>query len=316
MKHVRLDYWGADPVYVAKIRNAVTYMKQKGMVAQLILFNKYTNATNYDFDLVKVENEVYESTKSDVEYIMDLATDFELQNEIPLFQSMPIPENDKALNISDFDSPTGRLQAAVLRGMSKAIVDVRNETNKPLRIILGTLERRFAFLEFMQQQGVVFDVVGYHIYPHYEQIELDKDTWFGEGGALGQLAKFGKPIHINEFNSGEIFEGSTALPGNDYENKVGYPITEKGFKSFYKHLITITNQESANIESVHFYEAYDRTDQPIPENRFGLYYDEEMQKPKISLLIATSFAGGKLSTEEKELLDKRDFTYYKKAVND
>jgi hypothetical protein len=66
----------------------------------------------------------------------------------------------------------------------------------------------------------------------------------------------------------------------------------------------------ANVEAVSFYEISDEPSKAIPENRFGLYYDTGLQKPKISLLMATAFAGGVLSTAEKSLLSQRNFTYY------
>lgn len=278
------------------------------MTAQLILFNKYTNSTNYNVNLADVEQEVYNSTKSDVTAIMDLATDFELQNEIPLFHNMPL--NDKFLTIEDYNVPVVKLQTAVLRGMSRAIVDVRNETGKPLRIILGTVGRHFAFLDLMEQNGVVFDIIGYHSYPQPDAIGIDKDPWYGEGGALGQLAKFNKPIHINEYNTGAMYQG-TWVPGDYYENIEGFPVTEKGFSGFYKHLNILVNQNIVNIEAIHFYEAYDHAQLAYPENHFGLYYDAEMLNPKISLLIASSFAGGMLSDKEKEALEKRNFIYYR-----
>ena len=129
------------------------------------------------------------------------------------------------------------------------------------------------------------------------------------------MAKFNKPIHINEFNSGEIYAKSSEQGEENYENEIGKPTTEKGFRSLYKHLNTIVNQKQANIEAVYFYEACDEPHKEIPENRFGLYYDTEMKNPKISLLIATAFSGGYLSEAEKELLKERGFTYYNNSEN-
>ena len=77
----------------------------------------------------------------------------------------------------------------------------------------------------------------------------------------------------------------------------------------------IVNQKGANIESVYFYEIADEPQKPIPENRFGLYFDVNLEKPKISLYIATAFAGGTLSTAEKDSLIKRNFTYIMPVTN-
>ena len=138
---------------------------------------------------------------------------------------------------------------------------------------------------------------------------MDKDPWYGAGGPLGQLALFKKTITINEFNAGEIYNGTTngmsRHPGTNYLNQPGDPVTEDGFKSCDKHLKEIINQTAANVESVLFYEIWDEPHKAPPENRFGLFYDYALQQPKISLLIASSFAGGTLSPAEKNELMTR-----------
>jgi len=189
--------------------------------------------------------------------------------------------------------------------MSKAIHAAGTFSGLPLRVILGTVNRHWGFLAFMQQQGVLFDVVGYHIYPWEKHAPLDQDPWFGPGGPLGQLALFKKPITINEFNAGEIYSGTSDNPGADYLNRVGDPLTELGLKAVDKHLKEIVNQKVAKVESVLFYEVTDEPGKAPPENRFGLYYDAGMQKPKISLLLAALFAGGTLSKAERDALTTR-----------
>ena len=43
----------------------------------------------------------------------------------------------------------------------------------------------------------------------------------------------------------------------------------------------------------------------MPENRFGVFYDTALQRPKISLYIAKYFAGGALSpTRQSELVER------------
>jgi hypothetical protein len=157
--------------------------------------------------------------------------------------------------------------------------------------------------------------VGYHIYPWEKHEPLDQDRWFGAGGPLGQLAQFHKPIRINEFNAGEIYSGGPAYPGGaDYENEPGQPLTEEGFRSLDKHLKELVNQKVANVEAVLFYEIWDEPGKKPPENRFGLYYDYGLQRPKISLLIAASFAGGYLSPAEQNELAKRGIGLTKATV--
>lgn len=232
--------------------------------------------------------------------------DFELQNEITLYKNIKVA-GSSGRDAEDFDTPAARLQAANLRGMSKAIDDVRRASSLPIRIILGTTDRSYGFLRFMEQQGVLFDVVGYHIYPWEQHQPLDSDPWFGNGGPLGQLAKFKRLIRINEFNAGEIYSGTGGYSAKtSYENKHDDADTEAGFRSVDKHLREIVNQGAANVEAVLFYEIWDEPRKAAPENRFGLYFDEELEQPKISLLLAASFAGGKLSAAEKKELSKRE----------
>ncbi len=311
-RSVRMDLWGNDPRYLARFRNAVTALKAKGIAVQATFFVSFSHGQkrNQDVgaDLKEVEQSAYKQTLTQINATKDLVRDYELQNETSLYPNICIT-NFSGQKAGDFDTPEGRLQAASLRGMSKAINEVRISSRLPLRIILGTVGRHWGFLTFMQQQGVLFDVVGYHIYPHLKHPPLDQNPWFGPGGSLGQLARFNKPVTINEFNAGEIYNGTTnganRHPGPSYLNKVGDDVTEDGFKSLDKHLKEIVNQNAANVESVLFYEIWDEPRKAPPENRFGLFYDSALQQPKISLLIATSLAGGNLSPAEKNELTAR-----------
>ena len=120
------------------------------------------------------------------------------------------------------------------------------------------------------------------------------------------MARFNKPITINEFNAGEIYSGTAGNPGADYGIRSGDPVTETGWRSLDKHLLEIVKQKQVNVESVLFYEVTDESRKSAPENRFGLYYDDALQMPKISLLLVASYAGGTLSpTERKELTTRR-----------
>ncbi|MBI4978749.1 MAG: hypothetical protein HZC28_14815 [Spirochaetes bacterium] len=309
LKCVRMDLWGSDPKYLAKFKNAAAELNAKGIKIEAVLFSKFSAGQSrhqdYNADFAEVEKSVYDSIKPQIENTKDIMLDYELQNEMSLYKGIKVA-GSSGQNANDYDTPAGRLQAAVLRGMSKAIDDVRKSSGLPLRIILGTTDRSFGLLTFMQEQGVLFDVIGYHIYPWEQHKPLDVDPWFGSGGPLGQLALFNKPIRINEFNTGEIYSGGPAYPTKpDYENRADESVTEAGFRSLDKHLKEIMNQTAANVEAVIFYELWDEARKAVPENRFGLYFDEDLQKPKISLLLATSFAGGTLSLAEKDELIKR-----------
>ena len=308
MKCVRLDILGDDTNSLAQFRSFAAICRSQNIRVEAILFTPFSKDHARDKDtnasLREIEDAAYASTKHQVERTVDLVQDYELQNEISLYSGIK-KQGATGQNAADYDTPLGNRQAAALRGMFKAVDDVRKDKHLPLRIILGTTDRSFGLLAFMQEHGVLFDVVGYHHYPWDKHPPLDQDPWFGPGGPLGQLAKFNKPIVINEFNCGEIYSGDSVHTGQDYENKAGEPLTELGFRSLDKHLREIVNQKSANIEAVLFYELYDEPDQKPPENHFGFYYDLLLTKPKVSLLLVTSFSGGRLSRAEWEELSKR-----------
>ncbi|MEP6671935.1 MAG: hypothetical protein ABJF10_22425 [Chthoniobacter sp.] len=309
LKSVRMDLFRNDPARLATFRRAAAVFKARGIKIQAVIYTDFTarQRRNQDLaaDLAEVEQTAYQQTKSQVEATKDLLHDYELGNETTLGTPHILADGATGQKATDFDTPSGRLQAAALRGMSKAIHDVGNSSKLPLRVILGTVNRHWGFLAYMQQQGVLFDVIGYHIYPQEQQAPLDQDPWFGPGGALGQLAPFKKPITINEFNAGEIYAGTPGHQGADYLNRAGDPVTEKGYKGLDKHLKEILRQSAAKVESILFYEVADEPSKKPPENRFGLYYDTGLQQPKISLLLATSYAGGTLSPAERQELTSR-----------
>jgi hypothetical protein len=309
LKSVRMDLWGNDPVRLAKFRHAAAAFNAQGIKIQAVIFTDFSarRPRNQDLaaDPAEVEQTAYKQTRSQVEATKDLLHDYELAHETTLGTPHILADGATGQKTTDFDTPSGRLQAAALRGMSKAIHDAGNSSGLPLRVILGTVNRHWGFLAFMQQQGVLFDVIGYHIYPQEQHAPLDQDPWFGPEGPLGQLALFKKPITINEFNAGEIYSGTPGHQGADYLNRVGDPVTEKGFKGLDKHLKEILRQSAAKVESIIFYEVTDEPQKKPPENRFGLYYDAELQRPKISLLLITSYAGGTLSPAERHELTSR-----------
>ena len=266
-------------------------------------------------DSAEVEQTAYKQTRSQVEATKDLLHDYELANEITLGTPHILADGATGQKAADFDTPSGRLQAAALRGMSKAIHDAGSSSGLPLRVIMGAVNRHWGFLTFMEQQGVLFDVIGYHIYPWEYQPPLDQDPWFGPGGPLAQLALFKKPITINEFNAGEIYSGTPGHQGAAYQNRAGEAVTEKGYKGLDRHLKEILRQSAAKVESIVLYEVADEPRKAPPENRFGLYYDAELQRPKISLLLVTSYAGGTLSPTERHELTSRGIGIQGQATN-
>jgi hypothetical protein len=309
LKHARFDLWGNDPKSLATFRTAVGALNAAGIRSEAVVFTVFSRdqkrSEDCGADLREVEATAYNQTKPQIEATKDLLQDFELQNEVNLYPNMKAP-NTTGQNASDYEVLCGHMQAAVLRGMSRAVADVRRDSGLPLRIIVGTTDRSFGFIRFMQSQNVSIDVLGYHIYPWFQNKPLDQDPFFGPGGCLGQLGMFKLPIRINEYNAGEIYAGTGAYSSyQPYENTAGQKVTEQGFQSMHKHLEEIVLNTVANVESIMFYEIWDETRKKAPENRFGLFYDANMTLPKISLFVASCYAGGFLSPTERELLVKR-----------
>jgi len=308
LTRARMDLWGLDPTYVSTFRAAVDELSAQNISVEAIIFNRFSagqpGTNNCGANLENVEETAYQETLTTLNRVGDIVQIFELQNEIIFYPNIQVG-GTTGQQANDFDTPCGRFQAANLRGMSRAIVDLRAATGRPYIIILGVTDRRFGFLTFMEEKGVTFDHVGYHIYPWEVHSPLDEDPWFGEGGALGQLAQFGRPIHINEFNCGETYSGRGGYANQpDYENAAGAPVTEMCLQSLAKHLRTLVEQDVADIESLQFYELLDDPSKSPPENRFGLLYD--METPKVHMALAAAFAGGALSPSEKNALTSRN----------
>jgi len=294
LKSARMDYLqGGD---VAMFRDQVARLAAKGIKVEASLQVSYQWDHSCNQNLTALQSTTYAQTVAMVQAVGDLVYDFELLNEVSLrsearAQVAPgagVPASAYA-GQSCFAS-----MAAALRGMSSAIVDQRRASGKPYRIILGAVGREFGILEFMRQQGVVFDVVGYHIYPWLNNVPIGDDTYFGPGGALVQLGRFNKPVKINEFNCGEIY-------ATGYENAVGQPLTNACLASVQKHLSGLLEQKVIHLESISAYTLTDSPSDAPPENRFGLLYD--LDRPKLHLALYAAFAGGMVTANEKQQLD-------------
>jgi hypothetical protein len=274
-------------------RDQVQKIKASGGSVEVALQVAYQWDSSCNQNLSSVEQDAYNQTATSVNAVKDLVNDFELLNETQLRPEIrnQVPWNSVGTATAPYQGkPCVASLTAALRGMSRAIRDIRASSGLPLRTILGVVGRDFGFLTYMQQNGVLFDVVGYHIYPHEPQASLLSDPWYGAGGPLAQLAVFGKPVHINEFNCGEIYEAS-------YENRAGAAKTEACLRSLTRHLKDLRSQKIANVESVHVYELLDEPAKAVPENRFGMMYDLANAKPHLYLISA--FAGGALSAQER-----------------
>jgi hypothetical protein len=233
-----------------------------------------------------------------VDAVKDLVTDFELMNEVTLRPELEaeVPTNSQADAGGYAGKPCYAVKLAVLEGMYAAIRDVAQQSGTALRVIAGTVGRDWGYLDFLRQNGIDFDVVGYHVYPSFNQADWNVDTWYGPGGLFAQLAAYGRPVHINEFDCGEIYQSS-------FENEAGAPLTEACLKSVAKYVLEIIGQHRANIESLHYYEMFDEPAKAAPENHFGLWYD--MATPKVTAYLASAFAGGSLGASEESAITSR-----------
>ncbi len=296
LKTVRMDFGTGQNA--APWRDQVQKLNAVGIKAETTLFTTYQYSTSCTLDLTATQNDAYAQTTTMVNAVKDLVTDFELMNEVTLRAELQgeVATNSQAPASAYEGKPCYAVKLAVLKGMYQAIRDVAQQSGTTLRVIAGTVGRDWGYLDFLRQNGVDFDVVGYHIYPSYNQADWATDTWYGTSGLFSRLAGYGRPVHINEFNCGEIYQAS-------FENDAGAPLTEECFKSIAKYVLEILAQTHANIESLHYYEMFDETAKAPPENHFGLWYDAAT--PKVTAYLASAFAGGSLSTSEQDAITSR-----------
>ena len=294
LKNARMNLFPSSNV--SEVRAHVNRIKANGGKVEVTLQPGFYHDHSCNQDLVSLEQNAYKETSTVVNNFKDLIFDYELMNENTLRKETvaEVPFNSAKTSTTPYaGKPCYKSLTAALRGMSRAIRDVRASSGYPLRVMLGAVGRDFGFLTFMQQQGVVFDVVGYHIYPHHYHSSLLNDTWYGAGGLFTQLAAFKLPVHINEFNCGEIYVAN-------YDNQPSSTETYNCYQSYKKHIPVILSQNIANLESLLFYQLFDEPHKIAPENRFGLMYD--LSKPKNHLSIISAFAGGTLSPAEQKMV--------------
>lgn len=296
-KTARMDYVSFRDA--TALRDQVQKIRANGGSVEVVLWTAFGNDHSCNQDLAAVEKAAYADAAQAVHKVKDLVHDFELLNETQHRVEIRAETdwNNMGLASAPYQGkPCMASLAAGLRGMSRAIRDIRVSSGLPLRSILGLAGRDFGFLRFMQENGVLFDVVGFHAYQEHVNASMLTDPWWGPGGPYAQLAKFGKPVHFNEFNCGETYQST-------YENQAGRPVTEACLKSFAKHLRDMVAQKVVNIESVHVYELLDEPEKNGAEGKFGLMYD--LNRPKPHLYLYTAFAGGQLTPQERQEITSR-----------
>lgn len=296
LHRARMDlFWDWD---MTNVRDFCTKVRAYGgsieASCQISFQWNHTPTTNY----AAVELQAYNETTYIVNQMKDVIHDYELLNEITYRTEITavVPAGSGQSKTAYEGSTTMLWMAAVLRGMADAIHDIAASSGLPLRTMLGAVNRDFGFIWFMIDQGVDIDMIGYHVYPWEYNSTLDQDTWYGTGGAVGQLALFNRPISINEFNAGEIYDAA-------YGNAESDSMTEQGFRSFVKHMKALWSQTTANIEYICIYELLDEPAKPAPENRFGMYYNST--SPKVTAYLTSAFAGAALTTAEQTAITSR-----------
>lgn len=297
LKTMRVDLmYDRDP---AAVRDQVQRIRANGGRAEAVLMTAFQWDQSCSQALATVEQDAYRQTSTAVGAVKDLVQDFELLNETQLRAEIrqEVAWNTAGTASAPYQNkPCVASLAAALRGMSRAVRDVRASSGLPLRTILGLVGRDFGFATFMQQSGVLVDVIGFHVYPYSYHASLLTDPWYGDGGPLKQLAALGKPVHINEFNCGEIYDAG-------YENRAGGQVTEACLQGMARHLKDLKGQAIANVESLHVYELLDEAAKPAPENRFGLMVD--IDTPKVHMTLVAALAGATLSSDERLQLTSR-----------
>lgn len=281
-------------------RDMITKIRANGgQVTGLLLTPQQFDHTIYTGGaLATLEATAYADASVLVNAYKDIVRDFEILNETTLrSECLAQVAQESGLLEAAYTGQTSYISiGAALKGMARAVHDIATSSGLTLRVVLGAVGRDFGFLNYMQTLGVVFDVVGWHNYPSVGTTNIQTDTYYGTGGPLTRLGSYGKPVSVNEFHSGEIYNGL-------YENLAGQTWTENGFTGLCAHGREYYTQSICNLESLMFYELKDEPLKSAPESHFGLMYD--LDTPKVSLAIAAALAGGTLSTAERLSITSR-----------
>ena len=255
LRHARLDLITGDEWEFPLIRDMISKVKANGGRPEVAVQNSWHFDRSCNQNLAFVEQDSYDQTYRLVDAMKDLVDDYEMMNEVQLRSDFTaeVRMGSAGWSTSVYDGkPCIATLTAALRGMSRAIKALGKNS------IMGLVGPDYGFLTWLQQKGVVFDIVGYHNYLYMTTASLS-----APGAQYEQLSKYSKPIRFNEFNCGEIYNSG-------YENQAGGTWTETCLKSLARHLKDLRNQTYANIQTVHIYELVDHPTWNAPENRFGV----------------------------------------------
>jgi hypothetical protein len=280
------------PNAVADLGKLLSLAKSKGITLHPILYVPFTwgDATDggkYPATEAGLEAQGYDRVLPIVTKFASQITDWELQNELSLLPNFKSGDGAAA---SDYATPLAKQWAAVLRGMARAVHDVRAKTGRLLRTVVSTVYADFGFIPFLETQGVQVDKLGYHYYYSATANPYKLAVPKGSVDLFEELRKIGKPVIINRFNAGEMY---APLKSQAYDDA-------KALLSMKTHLDYLVSQTTAPIEGLEFYELYDEPAKNAAEPNFGLM--KNAKQPKIQMLLVALYTCGKLSASEKNQL--------------
>jgi hypothetical protein len=280
------------PNAIADVRKLLALAKPKGITLHPILYVPFTwgDATDggkYPTTEAGLEAQGYDRVLPIVTEFASQINDWELQNELSLLPKFKSGDGSAA---SDYATPLARQWAAVLRGMARAVHDVRAKTGRPLRTVVNTVYADFGFIPFLEAQGVQVDKLAYHYYYSATTNPYKLVVPKGSVDLFEELRKIGKPIIINEFNAAEIY---APLKNQAYDDA-------NALLSMKTHLDYLVAQTTAPIEGLEFYELYDEPAKNAAESNFGLM--KNARQPKTQMLLVAVYTCGKLSASEKKQL--------------
>ena len=296
-KRIRMDYF--HDLDQTLPRDLITKIRAYGGSVEVSLQISYQWDYTVYTDLAAVQAKAYREAYAAVDAMKDVVHDFELLNEVQLRPEIQaaVPWNTAGTSKTPYQNkPAMANLAAILRGMANAIHDVGAKSALPLRVVMGVIGRDFGLLSYLRDEGVQWDVTGYHVYPHERAADLRTDTWYGPGGPLAQLGAFGKPVTLNEFNAAEIYDAG-------YENASGQSLTESGLRVDRPPHAGAVQPGRVPTRKRRLLRIAGRESKPAPENRFGLMFN--LDAPKDSLYLVTALAGGTLSSAERTAITSR-----------
>lgn len=258
-----------------------------------------TDAGRYPATLAGLEEQGYNRVYPIVKQFGSQIQDWELDNEVSL---IPGVKSGMGYSPGDYNTTTAQQWAAALKGMSNAIIAVRQETGVNLNTVVDIMYVDFGLIGFLENNGVEVDKVGYHYYYTLNQNPYHIIAPNGQAyDIFAEMNKLGKPIAINEFNAAEIYApvNNPPEPYNDAQ----------ALMSLQEHINYIRNETEVPIEDVEYYELYNDTNPTLnaAESNFGLMLNATTAKTQM-LLAAVYSCSALTSSEDSTLISHGLFT--------